>query len=319
MTRQSDKSPKKLTVIMYHYVRPLTDSPFPRLKALDLSNFLYQLDYLQKYYNILSVADFSAVLKDGMPLPDRACLLTFDDGYSDHYHNVFPHLVHRGLSALFFAPKSSLVNRRMLEVNRIQFILASHLRPEEMSNEIDTLLRKQDIDTTPLRAVHFTPNRFDGPEIAYVKRLLQNVLPATLRSKLTATLFARHVTQDEASFAEDLYLSVEQAQEMRAHGMEFGGHGDLHLWHGLSNADELSREVSGSVEALRAIGAPVEGGYYCYPYGSVTKAVEDVVYDAGFRAAFTVEPVLWNTQSDPLRISRLDTNDITYHDNVCFD
>lgn len=305
-----------LTVVMYHYVRPLADSAFPRLKALELNDFLSQLNYLQKHYTILSVADFSAFLADRMPLPERACLLTFDDGYSDHYRHVFPHLVDRGLGGFFFAPKSSLIDRRMLEVNRIQFTLASHSHPEAMADEIDTLIATKGVDPAPLRAQHFAPNRFDGAEVAYVKRLLQNALPAALRSALTAALFARHVTADEAGFATDLYLSAEQAREMRAQGMEFGGHGDLHLWHGLSSPEELSREVSGSVQALQAIGAPVEGGFYCYPYGSMTQAVRDAVSGSGFQAGFTVEPVLWNAGGDPLSISRLDTNDLPRHPDV---
>ena len=316
MSVQSSERPRQLMAVMYHYVRPLANSAFPRLKALELSDFLSQLDYLQEHHTILSVADFSAILADCMPLPDRACVLTFDDGYSDHYRHVFPHLVDRRLEAFFFAPKSSLIDRHILEVNRIQFTLASHSHPEAMADEIDALIVANGVDPAPLRARHFAPNRFDGPEVAYVKRLLQNVLPAALRSDLTAALFAQHVTDDEVGFADDLYLSAEQAREMRALGMEFGGHGDLHLWHGLSNPDELSREVSGSVQALQAIGAPVEGGFYCYPYGNVTQAVHDAVSGAGFRTGFTVEPALWNADGDPLSISRLDTNDLPQRSKV---
>jgi peptidoglycan/xylan/chitin deacetylase (PgdA/CDA1 family) len=295
---------------MYHYVRPLADSAFPNLKALELSAFLSQLEYLQKHYVILSISEFSAALADKTPFPERACLLTFDDGYSDHYRYVFPHLVDRGLEGLFFAPKSSLIDRRMLEVNRIQFTLASHCNPNEMADEIDNLIAARGVDPGPLREQYFVPNRFDCAEVAYVKRLLQNVLPASFRSDLTAALFGRHVTADEASFVNDLYLSADQAREMRAQGMEFGGHGDLHLWHGLSSSEELFQEVSGSVQALEEIGAPVEAGFYCYPYGSVTQTVRDVVASAGFKAAFTVEPIIWNTGGDSLNISRLDTNDL---------
>lgn len=306
-----EKRPR-LTTVMYHYVRPLAESAFPRLKALELRDFLTQLDYLQKHYTILSVEEFSAVLTGCVSLPERACLLTFDDGYSDHYRHVFPHLVDRGLGGFFFAPKSSLIDRRMLEVNRIQFTLASHPHPEALADDVDAMIAAKGLDPAPLRTQHFGPNRFDGPEVAYVKRLLQNALPARLRSEVTAALFAGHVTADETGFTEDLYLSAEQAREMRANGMEFGGHGDLHLWHGLSSPEELSREVSGAVQALQAIGAPVEGGFYCYPYGSVTPSVREAVSAAGFRAGFTVEPALWTSGADPLGIPRLDTNDLPH-------
>lgn len=313
MSVPSDETQPRLTTVMYHYVRPLAESAFPRLKALELNDFLWQLDYLQKNYTILSVDEFSAVLNTQMPLPERACLLTFDDGYSDHYRYVFPHLVARGLGGLFFAPKSSLIDRHLLEVNQIQFTLASHPHPEALADEIDAIIAATGVDPAPLRTQHFAPNRFDGPEVAYVKRLLQNALSPSLRSEVTAALFAKHVTADAAGFAEDLYLSADHAREMRAHGMEFGGHGDLHLWHGLASAEELSREVSGAVQALQAIGTPIDGSFYCYPFGSVTEAVQRAISAVGFRVGFTVQPDLWVHGSDLMGIPRLDTNDLPRH------
>ncbi|MDB2603680.1 hypothetical protein N9Y59_03445, partial [Planktomarina temperata] len=38
--------------------------------------------------------------------------------------------------------------------------------------------------------------------------------------------------------------------------------------------------------------------------------VATVVRDAGFANGFTVVPELWSPAGDPLRISRLDTNDL---------
>jgi peptidoglycan/xylan/chitin deacetylase (PgdA/CDA1 family) len=303
----------RLTTVMYHYVRPMAGSAFPRLAALDLDAFLGQLDHLQARYEMISPQTFAQAVQAGAALPPRACLLTFDDGYSDHYRHVFPHLVDRGLAGMFFAPKASLLDRRMLEVNQIQFALASHPQPQALADEVDALLLDEAmIDPAPLRAAHFAPNRFDGPEVAYVKRLLQHALPHALRSRLAAALFARHVTADPTGFAEELYLTPAEAREMLKAGMAFGGHGDRHLWHGLASPEDLAAEVAGSVAALTAIGAPVKGAAYCYPYGSQSAAVRESVAAAGFCAGFTVEPDLWTPGSDPFQVSRLDTNDLPH-------
>ncbi|NJS38702.1 MAG: polysaccharide deacetylase family protein [Rhodobacteraceae bacterium] len=302
-----------LTTVMYHYVRPVAASTFPRLPALELADFLGQLDHLQAHYTLLSPHTFLQALEAGEPLPPRACLLTFDDGYADHYRHVFPHLVDRGLSGLFFTPKSSLIDRHLLEVNQIQFTLASNPQPKALADEVDSLLRSIWVtDPAPLRATHFAPNRFDGPEVAYVKRLLQHALPADVRSQLAARLFARHVSTDPQAFAEDLYLTPAQAQEMLAAGMVFGGHGDRHLWHGLASPEDLAAEVAGSVAALAAIGVSPQSACYCYPFGSQTEAVRQSVADAGFRAGFTVVPELWLPGSDPFQITRLDTKDLPH-------
>lgn len=296
---------------MYHYVRPVQDSDFPSLNALELDDFLGQLEHLQTHYNVISPAELKAAREDGVPLPPRACLLTFDDGYCDHYEHVFPRLVERGLSGLFFAPRSSLIDRKMLDPNLLQFTLASHPCRSEVANEIDSILSTEhDIDVSQLRAKHFIPNRFDGPEVAYAKRLIQHVLPARISNEIGTALFQKHVSTDVDGFAEELYLTPEQAREMRAAGMEFGGHGDRHLWHGLVSPDELASEVAGAVEAMRSIGAPVDGGYYCYPYGDETQDVRRSVSAAGFHFGFTVVPEMWRSSDDPMLIARLDTNDL---------
>lgn len=310
-------SPAALTTVMYHYVRPVAASAFPRLAALELADFLGQLDHLQAHYQLLTPQAFLEVLEAGDPLPPRACLLTFDDGYADHFRHVFPHLVDRGLAGLFFAPKSSLIDQQLLEVNQIQFTLANHPQPTALADEVDTLLRTDwAIDPASLRAVHFTPNRFDPPEVAYVKRLLQHALPAEVRSRLAAQLFARHVSADPQAFAEELYLTPAEAREMLGAGMGFGGHGDRHLWHGLASPQDLAAEVAGSVAALGAIGLRPQDACHCYPFGSQTDAVRQSVAAAGFRAGFTVVPDLWTPGSDAFQIARLDTNDLPHRPTV---
>lgn len=45
-----------LTVVVYHYVRPLSDSAFPEIKGLELSAFEEQLDYIERNYQVVSAA-----------------------------------------------------------------------------------------------------------------------------------------------------------------------------------------------------------------------------------------------------------------------
>jgi len=42
-----------LTIVMYHYVRPINDSKFPGIKGLELDGFKRQLDYLKENFNIV--------------------------------------------------------------------------------------------------------------------------------------------------------------------------------------------------------------------------------------------------------------------------
>jgi peptidoglycan/xylan/chitin deacetylase (PgdA/CDA1 family) len=65
--------------------------------------FRAHLRYLEENgYNTISLYQLEAALLYGTPLPPRPVILTFDDGYIDHYTNVFPALKERAFIATFF-------------------------------------------------------------------------------------------------------------------------------------------------------------------------------------------------------------------------
>ncbi len=51
--------------------------------------------------------------------------LTFDDGYKDHFEFVAPILEQQGIDAAFFPVPDSFENGKILDVNKIHYILAS--------------------------------------------------------------------------------------------------------------------------------------------------------------------------------------------------
>ena len=57
----------ELTIIMYHYVRPIKVSSFPGIKGLELKAFCRQLDYLEENYRIVSTEEvIEACLKNSI-------------------------------------------------------------------------------------------------------------------------------------------------------------------------------------------------------------------------------------------------------------
>lgn len=48
-------SSKKLTVVMYHYVRDLRNSRYPNIKGLQIELFREQVQFLKKHYNFVTV------------------------------------------------------------------------------------------------------------------------------------------------------------------------------------------------------------------------------------------------------------------------
>ena len=99
---------QRLTVIMYHYVRELPYTRYPEIKALLTTEFKEQLAYLKKHYTFVTVSDCLSALQNEHDLPSDACLLTFDDGYIDHFITVFPILEENEIQGCFFPPAKAI-------------------------------------------------------------------------------------------------------------------------------------------------------------------------------------------------------------------
>ena len=106
---------QQLTVIMYHYVRERSYTRYPEIKSLLTSEFKEQLAYLTKHYTFVSMDDCINALQNNYVLPSDACLLTFDDGYIDHFITVFPILEENNIQGCFFPPAKAILDREVLE------------------------------------------------------------------------------------------------------------------------------------------------------------------------------------------------------------
>ncbi len=305
-----------LTVVMYHYVRPIAGSRYPGIKGLELAAFGRQLDYLQRHHVVVSARQVIDAARAGAGLPPNPVLLTFDDGYADHHRHVFPILEQRGLSGAFFPPACTAIERRMLDVNRIHYILAAADDPDELVGVIEARVdeRRAEFDLASLpvyRSEYAHANRFDPASVIYVKRMLQRALPPALRHAIAEELFERFVTADERAFVDELYLDVADLKEMADAGMEVGSHGDSHQW--LETLDEAGQraDIERSLGLLDAVGTPRRDFLFCYPYGSYDARTLAILSAMDCGAAFTTQVGLARPSlSTLLTLQRLDTNDL---------
>ncbi len=310
---------KELTILMYHYVRPIAGSLYPAIRGLELRDFEGQLDYIEQHYNVVSAANVVAAANGGNALPDRPLLLSFDDGYSDHYRHVFPVLTRRKLSGVFFPPACSVLERKMLDVNKIHFLLAStndHASlVKYIEHEVDAARIELDLRTSmEYREKFLQANRFDSAQDIYIKRMLQRALPERLRNRIVDDLFRRHVSLDETGFADELYASEQNLGEMLAAGMEIGSHGYAHYWLDSLSVQEQTADIDRSLDMLERIGVARDGFYFCYPYGAYTSETLNLLRARGCAAGFTTKVALARLDAmSLLELPRLDTNDLPRH------
>lgn len=304
-----------LTIVMYHYVRPLAQSAYPELKALDLDLFVAQLDFIERHYRPVGMKDVLTACRGETGLPERAALLTFDDGYADHWEHVFPVLHKRRLSGIFFPPSRAIAEREILDVNKAHFILAAA--------DIASIIRSMEAGIEDARSEYPLPtlenlrqewrvaSRFDTADVIYVKRLLQHALPRALRADLTSRLFSQFVSADERAFADDLYIKPEQLTQMIDGGMHIGSHGHEHFWLDRLPVETVAADIGRSLDFLESIGVSRQDFAFCYPYGAYNDETIRILTDLKCGAAFTTQTGLAQPGPDcALSLPRLDTNDL---------
>ena len=101
----------RVPTLLYHHLRDLTGhvSSAQRRWTLSPKKFEAQLEWIAKQgYQPITMAQLVAHLRHGNPLPGRPIIITFDDGWKDHYEVAFPLLQKYNFVATFFVTTDSV-------------------------------------------------------------------------------------------------------------------------------------------------------------------------------------------------------------------
>ena len=96
-------------------------------------------------FDVIDGSTFERAVRTGVGFNRPTALLTFDDGFIDHYEYVFPVLRSRGLGGIFFLVGSTLGDRPMLaNVHKTHFLL-SRLGAERFAREVGAALSDEGV------------------------------------------------------------------------------------------------------------------------------------------------------------------------------
>ncbi len=311
----------KVSILMYHYVRDLQHSRYPDIKGLDLNLFKEQLAYLKKHYHFITMEMIIDSIDNKTALPEKSVLLTFDDAYSDHFNYVFPLLDEMKIQGSFYSPVRSITEHRVLDVNKIHFILASEKNKTKIIDEIKNELK---IHRTNYNLENYDfyynklaqASRHDTADVIFIKRLLQVELSEDLRNIITNNLFEKIVGLNEETFSRELYMNIDQLKCMRRNGMHIGSHGYEHYWLGSLSKEKQKREIDKSLVFLNEIGCDIDNWTMCYPYGNYNDSTIELLTELNCKLGLTTEVKIADTKTDnKLTLPRLDTNDIPKNSN----
>ena len=154
-------------------------------------------------------------------------------------------------------------------------------------------------------------NRYDSAELQFIKRVLQTGLPEKCRTEVTGRLFRKYVTEDEASFATELYMTPDQLMCLKRNGMSIGSHGYNHVWMDTLTPATQETEIDSSLEFLGNMGSDLNRWSFNYPYGAYNESLVSLLKSKGCGFGLTTKVGIADLDADDsLTLPRLDTNDL---------
>ena len=219
-------------------------------------------------------------------------VLTFDDGFRDHYDYVLPELAERKLWGFFFIPTAPLERGVILDVHRLHLILG-HIGGEKALEALNKIVDETmliDTDQENFRDRTYTQQTNDEATSLF-KKTMNYYISYEHRHDVVTQLF-NAVYGYNPPGAETVYLAPEEIKSMSENGMVIGSHGTNHLVFSRLTREEQEFEISNSLAILQGIiGKPVEA--FCYPYGgpgTFTSETEAILKKNRITLSFAVLP-----------------------------
>lgn len=306
------------TIVFYHYVRDVERTPFPGIKALSVAGFAAQLDWLQARYDIIDGPTFERAALTGAEFKGPTALLTFDDGFVDHFEHVFPLLKSRGLGGIFFLAGATLTSRpTLLNVHKTHFLL-SELGAERFALEAGAALEAEGVSVTAASGLREGIYRYDEAPDVRIKRILNYEAPYPVADRALSRLF-EHYIGDSGAFARALYLSAAQVREMARGGMTFGFHTHSHPVLSRLDREEQRNELRHGPRLIRDLTGQ-QTVSFCYPYGfphTYNADTLQILEEHGYSMAFnTVRREAVVGREPRYELPRFDTRDVARPDEV---
>jgi len=300
-----------IRIICYHYIRPIKKSKYPGIKGVELSYFKKQLNYFKSKLNVVGYNELIDHINGKKKLKSNSCILTFDDGYKDHIKYVLPELLKRDMTGMFFPSAYVVKKKKILNINKLHFILGQNIDPKKIKEKILDVLKKKHIDLHDLEKDFKIINRFDSRDVNFIKYLLQIYLTRSWSTKVIDILYKYFLNVDKKKFFSDLYMNKSDLKKMIKNGMYVGGHGYNHIHLENVDKDNQLKEINENMKFLKSIGSPTKNWIMCYPHGSYNKNLINILQKKDCMCAFTTKKGFSTIiKKNYFELNRFDTNDI---------
>lgn len=289
---------RSLTVLNYHRIddphRKDFDSFQPNISAHP-AEFDRQMEYLSRWFNVVSLQDVVTWLTGGKPLPPYAALITFDDGYLDNYTNAYPVLKKYKFPAVIYLTSGHIDTNEPFYWDLAAYCF---------------LNTKTDHVLFPDKKELFWKNPIERWQIAKSWIYAMKPLPEEEKRKWVNQLPEQLGVSIPDNFFRNLMMNWDQVREMANNGIDFGGHTVNHPILTRISLEQARSEIETSKAKIeKELGRPILS--FAYPNGMQTDYnadIQKIVADAGYKVAFTLQngpTTLQEVQQSPFTIRRV--------------
>ena len=292
---------RRLVVSMYHHLAhavPPDKAVHQIERGMSPGHFAGHLRVYRWFGDIVPLADAYDELTRPTRRSRALIALTFDDGYRDNLTVGLPALAKRGVPATCFAALGAMGPERRLWWDRI-VRLVRHAPGNGT------------VDVSPLRDVDglgaIAPDGQTHMRRDVLAERLTDCLatkPVSRRDPLIDELGRRLSGGPLPDGDPELYVTWDELRRMSDGGFSIGGHTVQHPCLPAEPRDVARLEITTCRQVLEhRLGRPVTT--FSYPGGYYDTAVRDMVEEAGYRVAVTVERGVNHAGDDPMLLKRL--------------
>ena len=300
-----------LLAVNFHYIQETPRYPYQGIYPTKPDQLAAQLREIGRFFEFISGEQLCQVVQEAKPIPERACIITFDDGLRSQYENALPVLDRLGVPAIFFVSAQPLIEDHALTVHKIHYIRAN-VAPDDLMAEMHRFLGDRGVSAGEIdagREQAVATYRYDEPESALLKWYLNFGLERVEADRFVSPIFAKQVG-NEAAWCERTYMRPEHVCDLARRGF-LGNHSFEHLPLAMLEVGAMRDQLQRNQVELEKMGG-VSVPYISFPYGGANAVDEREAVacaDIGIKIGFTMERSLNSSLRQPLLFARIDTND----------
>ena len=244
--------------------------------------FRMQMRIVKELLNPLTIEQFARCMRDGQ-FPDRACLVTFDDGWYDNHKHALPILREMRVPAVVFLATDYVGTSECFWQERLTQMLYFGLASDaEIRRQLSEALQV-DMD-----AAGDLPDRRVAARrlVDQIKRLPTDQIRTAVERAAAILTHSRGYSEDRST---DRFMDWREAQALYKDGtFAIGSHCCTHTPLTKLEPAEVAQELNRSSARIAQMTGfrPVT---MAYPNGDCSTTIAAATRDAGYELAFTTE------------------------------